>query len=106
MDNLSKLQCNSNYFSPLLLFKNNSLDKIKSLSKKKVINSVGSFGLRPVSERLSIKKYLKTVGYNYKIKTSNCKKLLNRLLAIAINNNYNDIKIDTDIKEIKGVINE
>lgn len=106
MENLSKLQCCSNYFSPLLLFKNNSLEKIKNLSKKKVVNSVGSFGLRPVSERLAIKKYLKTIGYNHKIKTTNCKKLLNRLLAIAINNNYNDIKVDTDIKEIKGVINE
>ena len=106
MDNLSKLQCNSNYFSPLLLFKNNSLEIIKSLSKKKVINSVGSFGLRPVTERIAIKRYLKSINYNHRIKVTNCKNLLNRLLAIAINNNYNDIKVNTDIREIKGIINE
>lgn len=106
VDNLSKLQCNSNYFSPLLLLKNNSLENIKSLSKKKVINSVGSFGLRPVTERIAIKRYLKSINYNHRIKVTNCKILLNRLLAIAINNNYNDIKVNTDIREIKGVINE
>lgn len=106
MENLSKLQCDSNYFSPLLLFKNNSLENIKSLSKKKIINSVGSFGLRPVTERIAIKRYLKSINYNHGIKVINCKNLLNRLLAIAINNNYNDIKVNIDIKEIKGVINE
>lgn len=106
MDNLSKLQCNSNYFSPLLLFKNNSLEIIKSLSNKKVINSVGSFGLRPVTERIAIKRYLKSINYNHRIKVTNCKNLLNRLFAIAINNNYNDIKVNTDIREIKGIINE
>lgn len=106
LDNLQNLQQSTNYFSPLILLNENSLTSLVYLSNKKVINSVGSFGLRPVSERIVIKKYLQKIKYNHSIKKTNCKNLLNKLLAITITNNYSNKKIFNDINEIKGVISE
>lgn len=104
--NLLPYQENTNYFSSLFLFPKENINILKNLSQKQVINSVGSFGLRPATERLSIKNYLKKVDYKHSIKTTNCKSLLARLLAITINNNYNNKKIEADILAIKGEINE
>lgn len=94
----------NNNFSPLLWVENPKMPKL--LSEKCVRNSVGTFGLVPASQRKSVVDYLKKKKTSYEIKDKNCKYLLKHLLAIVIENDYNENITKNQIKIINTTLGE
>ena len=95
-----------NYFSLAIIFDKKIKKQCVKLSEKGIVNSVGTFGLKSCSKRLSIIKYFKIKKICIKTKTKNCDYILDRILAINISNKTKIEEAQKIVTEIENIIGD
>ena len=103
-----------NYFCPVLLLRDEFATRriAEELWEQGVANSVGTFGLRPVQERLSVQE-LAGIGQNIQggnkaamLATVNTAHFLNRILALLLLPHYSESELDAIIQKVEAVLRD
>jgi len=103
-----------NLFSPVLLIRKQFATRrvAQELSKRGVVNSVGTFGMRPAQEWGVFQELIETVhqvqGGNRvaALTTPNTARFLDRVLALILLPQYSEAELDGIIGKVKAVLTE
>lgn len=102
----------TNYFSPVFYIKNEKKEKKISieLARLGVLNSVGSFGLRPVQERNVFKRVINelkekdNLQYNADFNLPHSSAFFEKVISLILLPSYSKDKLDEIISKIKYVL--